>query len=359
MTGASEDLQTSGPTPAESVPEQQDIEQPVLVKPKGLVAVVLLLFVATAGAAVLYPTAVPGGNGASLQLTSWRPPAAAVDAINARRAARVRVDFPSDPAGIALADKIADQMRTYLAAEQELGYHGVRANPQARQQLGSLEEGLRTFALRHGNAAFRALVTKEAAAAGRQSAAAVVEVLGAGGSLGAAQPNAPTLPEVTKLDALMPGVRKPLSRIGLERHVVNGALDPAAQLVVEALVEQRWRVFAARLPPPLPQRDTEVERLLLAFRIEADPGLSTARKLELIDQLAGEDATYPATFVTAVLLAREGRYRAARTLFLRSAEAGQLARRSRANARWCRKRGQTENAPASARSPVAAQPPPR
>ncbi len=136
----------------------------------------------------------------------------------------------------------------------------------------------------------------------------------------------------------MPGLLRTLSRIGLERHVGAHGLDPAAQLVIEALIEQRIYELTRRLPGPRPELDSELLRTLTAFRVEAHQGLPLARKLALLDELSELDATYPTTFVSATLLARAGRLRAAQTRFLLAAKAGQSPGQARANARWCRDR---------------------
>jgi hypothetical protein len=108
--------------------------------------------------------------------------------------------------------------------------------------------------------------------------------------------------------------------------------------MIEATAEQRLLLLGQRLPPPVPELSTELRHLLLRFRVEAYEGLALSRKLELIEVLREQTPSYPATYVTAVLLAREGRMRAAGGQFLLAAERGQFPGLARSNARWCRKR---------------------
>ena len=324
---------SSAPPP--TIDTELDIEQPVLVKPKGLVGVILLLMVLTATLAIVRPSNLRPGAAASLALSTWQPDVQVIASIQRRRALRVKDRLPTTPDGIRQAKQIVTSMRAYLLDESRLGYEGVRADPQARVRLGKLEEAIRGFALAHGNAAFRALAIAESQQGGELAERALVAATAARQPIGANRGN-PNLPAIAALEAHMPGLSGALARAGVQRFVHGERLVPAARLLIEALIEQRWMVFAQRLPPPPPQRDSDMRRLLLAYRIEAHPGLSTRRKLQLMDELSALDATYPAHYVTAVLLARERRYRAARTLFLRAATAGQLPEQARANASWCR-----------------------
>jgi hypothetical protein len=301
-----------------------------------------LLLVATAAAAIVAPAPLKAGRGASLALTTWRPDADLLAAMMQRRDATIASALPKGRAAEKQSAAIVAMMRVYLADEVRLGYHGVRADPTARTTLGTLEEAIRAYALQHGNEAFRALAATQSKVSGGLVAAALAVVMSDGSTIERALRRKPMHPSVAAVEQNMPGLALPLARIGIARQWRGNQLDPAARLLVEALVTQRWMVFAQRLPPPLPQVDSDTDRLLLAFKVEAHARLSTQRKLELLETLSEMDATYPTLYVTGVLLAREGRYVAARQLFLQAAAVGQQRRQARANARWCRDRAKRQ-----------------
>lgn len=330
--------QQAAATDASPQPDRgEELVQPVLVPPAGLVPFVLALMIVAALLALASPGSLQPIVRADLSLDHWQLDAEQVAAIAAKRAKRVQTDLPRDDAARDEGKAIVTAMRRYLADEERLGYHGARSDPEARQRLGLLEEQIRGFALRHGNAAFTALATAEAHAAGQTAARAVLAAASARRMLledGAVV----AIAEVQALEQQVPGMTRALARTGITTQVRDGTLHEAARLAMEALIEQRWLVFGHRLPPPPPQVDSQLHWLLLAFRIEAHQGLATRRKLALVDEMSALDATYPAFYTTAVLLAREGRFRAARTLFLRAADAGQYRRRAMANAAWCRRR---------------------
>lgn len=322
--------------------EPADIEQPVLVAPRGLVPVVLAVMTTIGVTAVLAPAQLQPSVRPSLRLDSWRPSDARLDAIQARRsklAADATAAESSPPSARSSAQKLlGDGLALFLAAEKRLGYQGLREDPAARRQLAELEERLRLFGLQYGTEGVRSWAVMTAQRVAVMARTATQDLVVARTTLAQADQGASTRPAIAGLEAAMPGLLRTLSRIGLERHVGAHGLDPAAQLVIEALIEQRIYELTRRLPGPRPELDSELLRTLTAFRVEAHQGLPLARKLALLDELSELDATYPTTFVSATLLARAGRLRAAQTRFLLAAKAGQSPGQARANAHWCRDR---------------------
>ncbi len=334
--------EASGPadpgTPPAGAPEANDeLEQPVLVPPRGLVPVILVVLTAVAALAITAPADIRPTARASLRLVSWRPTPARLAAIDASRAAAVAPGGePALPADLVAA--LRDQLRATLLDEARIGYQQVRADPRSRATLGRFEEALRHLGLTRGKDALHAFAIGYAREVGGAARTAYQDAVGRGLSLAAASQGKPPPKSLLTLENLAPGVGRTLSRVGLEEHVGPDGLDPAAQLVIEALVEQGVYELARRLPGDAPQLSSELYRLLLAFRVEAHAGLPLARKLALLEELSGLDPTYPALYTTAGLLARGGRLRAARDTFLRAAAAGQFREQAMANARWCRER---------------------
>jgi len=310
--------------------------QPVLVPPRGLVATILVIMGALAVWTVLNPTPLKPVRKPSLRLDSWRPSPAALQRLQVRRQALLNKGAATSPAAKKLAAAIAIRLPAYFTLEKQLGVEGAKASPRARRRLAEIEELVRGYALAYGNEALEALALLLARHVGSKVEAGLVFAVSNGTTLAALAQAATPVAAVAEIESAAPGSARAIGRAGLDSCVRGQRVDPACTLVIQSLIQLRILGFARRVPPPRPAIATESLRLLLAYRIEAHTGLSSSRKLQLLDTLAADDATYPATYVRAVLLARAGKYRAAAVHFDKAAKKGQNPRAARANARWCR-----------------------
>jgi len=230
-----------------------------------------------------------------------------------------------------------DGLRALMAAEVRLGLEGARSDAAARRARGQLEEQVRNHVLAYGNDAMRAMATRYAGDVRLALERALVAAVRRGGSLGAPSEDADARARLDELERVAPGGARAFASVGVERFLAGDRLLAAAGLVVEAVAEQRVLGLAQRVPPPRPTLDSDVQRLVDRFRVEAHAGLDLKRRLALLEKLAASDPTYPERYVTAVLLARDGRHRAAVGAFHAAALAGQSPRLARANARWSRR----------------------
>ena len=287
---------------------EDELVEAVLVPPRGLVATILVMMTLVATAAVLRPKPSAAPPQPDLALTFWTEGASELHQRRERSAAA-----PSPG-----ADEIDAALGVWLAREATEGMNALAARPDARRQLAALEERVRAYGLKHGSGALK----KAAQRWSRRVRAAVERDL-----LG-------SKPSATA--KLAPGLLPRLRRSGVLRWRQGARLHPAAALVIEALAESRYLQLARRMPTPRPALSSRMQRLLKRFQVEAHGGLSLQRKLNVAEELAQLDPAWPQTYVTAVLLARAGRYQAAEAWFERSAGARQQASRARNTARWCR-----------------------
>lgn len=309
-----------------AVASEAELVQPVLVPPRGLVAATLAALVATAAVAIAVAPPVQPAVRADLRLDSWRPDDRQFAEIARRQDQWAAVvDRLPAPATAAMAEVVH-----WLAAESDLGAQGVRSDPAARATLGRAEEGLRTLAIQQGADAVRGL----AVLWGRQVTAAFAHTARAAAERGVSVRDVLDTPDGAALQRVAPGLGRLLAQTGLERLRAGPNLDPAADLVVQALAQARFLQFAVRVPDP-PQLDAELQALLLRFRIEAHEGLRVERKLALLQALAAADPTYPDHLVAGVLWAREGHCDRALPAFAKAVALGQDKARAAANFAWC------------------------
>lgn len=309
----------------ESPPE---LIEPVLVPPRGLVPTVVALLLATAFASVWFAPPLRGTLQPSLRLDLWRQ-SVDLEQLRARDDALLRV-----PRDRATEHELLQRFRSYLHDEARLGADAVAEQPQAREVLGDVEERVRSLVAARGQDALRALAVsygREVRAAletalreARQNHQSLADFLRAGQARSARD-----------LQDLAGGLGLALAGTGLEAYLQGATLLPAAGQVVEALAQTRILHLGQRIPtgpPPLP---SDAQLLVLRFRIEAHEGLSTERKLRLLDELAVADPGAPLEYLRAVLLARAGQWRPAQASFVQAAARGQLPELARVNARWC------------------------
>ncbi len=285
-------------------------EEPVLIPPRGLVAVLLLALAFVAVAGVRWPFAVRGDSAPDMTLQSWR------DGVEERTAwrdgtLRQHPQLPEEAT-------IVTGFEAWLDREAALG-EGVAEDADARRLRGQAEEQLRLLGLRAGSGAVMA-------AALRFGVATRSRLEGRGAQEDSADPPAG-------------GLGATIRRAGLDRQRESGlggaAWEPAIALLVEALAAERYLELALRLPPPRPELPTPWRRAWLAARVErSGAGLGLERRLALLDELVELDPSYPRSFATGVILAQEGRWRAARAAFVAAAIAGERPDAARANARW-------------------------
>ncbi|MBM4346490.1 MAG: hypothetical protein FJ100_24200, partial [Deltaproteobacteria bacterium] len=242
MTGSAPPADPDPATDAtEGVPVQGDegpaaattaeLEQPVLVPPRGLVAATLAALVATAALAIALAPPVEPKVHADLRLDGWRLDDRQLSEIVRRQdqwaAAAARLPLPSTA--------VMDDIVQWLAAEANLGAEGVKGDPTARATLGRAEEGLRTLALHKGPDAVRGL----AVVWGRQVAAAFTQTARAAAERGLSVREILDTAEGAALHRAAPGLGRLLAQTGLERLRSGPNLDPAADLVVQALAQAR------------------------------------------------------------------------------------------------------------------------
>lgn len=330
------------PAPAESAPaasasasapaavaDEDGLEEPVLVVPRGLVWVTLAALTLTAALSVVYaPAALPSSE-ASLELHFWPGQPWELAEMRARIDALVK-RYP--PLG-AEEDALRGELTQWLAREAELGALAAEHDLAARQLLATAEERVRKLVLARGQDALQAIAARYAL-----EVRTLLETTLA--QLPQAQRNLNHLagdPRGQALHTLAPGLLSALGGTGIERLMVGKTLAPAGQLVVEALATQRMLDLGARLPdrPALP---TDVQALLLRWRVEAHEGLPAERRAQLLHQLAAMDPGYPADFTAGVIAARADDCATAVKAWQRAAARRQETARAKANLRWCNKR---------------------
>lgn len=310
---------------------EDGLQEPVLLPPRGLVAVTLAVLLLTAAASILLAPPVRPAPQLSLSLETWRGSEAERDAMVSQgdallRAARAQLATP-------LARTVRAQISAWLRREQGLSQEAAAADPEVRRALGTVEESVRTLYLTQGADAVRALAVglgrEVRAALGRAVAAATARHQ----SLTRLLSEEPLAPEAKTLLDLAGGLGQSAAAAGIGHR---GTLDAEEGLVVEALTQQRIYALGVRCPGPAPELPSDLGRLLLRFRVESPEIPDLSRKFELLRALETEDPTYPSDYTRGVLLTRAQRCDLAIPVFLRAAREGQSPRQARANAQWCR-----------------------
>lgn len=299
----------------------------VLVPPSGLVPAILLALLLVAAAAVKWPFALAGEGRPDLTLDSWREPAAELWQ-QSERALEARPERPEEA-------EIRDGLVAWLALEATRGV-AVADDADARRLRGRVEEQVRGLGLRGGNDAVVAMAQRY----GRAVALAAQDALAAGRDAGAPVHDLPaTVPARAALDRIAPGVSSLLDRAALGRELLpDGRLPPEALGVLASLAARRALEMGTRLPAPRPEPGSKASRAWLAFRVERGMGVPMPRRLDLLDELAELDPSYPRSFATGVILTEARKFRAARAAFLAAATVGERPDAARANARYCRRR---------------------
>lgn len=317
-------------------PEESPLTEPVLLPPRGLWAVAVVAFVLTAVAGILWAPPLRPRLQPNLTLDTWHD----VDLAAMRQAddALLRLTAVS-PEQQALERTIQAQFKLYLQREAALS--GQTADDAAaRMALGAVEESVRTLVQRFGADALRRLAVQF----GRDVHAALAASLLAAHA--AHQPFAvhlqaqPLPADVSALTELAGALGATLERIGIDRQVHDGKLDPVAGQVIETIAQVRFLQLGARVPGGAPQVASSGWFLVQHFRVEAHAGLDLERRLALLDELATHDPAYPGDYARGVLLAREEQFDKAIPWFERASRHGPFARQARDNARWCRERAQ-------------------
>lgn len=339
-------LPEAQPIESVSVPGEQpaeaDLIEPVLLPPRGLVAVTIAALLATAAVAVLLAPPVRAAGHASLALDTWRGTDDERAAMRAHDDALLRPQVAA-PVQAAQA-KVLRLLTAWLQAERVHGAD-VDETAQARALLGEAEEQARTLALLAGKDALRMVAVQF----GRQVRAAVEAAVQSARardlSLQEFLVLAPAPPESVKLADLAGALGTALAAAGIDawgrpsaEAGPGGALDPAAALVIEALAAQRVLALGVRLPDGAPELPQDAALLLLRFKVEAHEGLALARKLALLEDLETADPAYPSAYTTAALLGRAQRFRECGAWFQRAATLGQRPQQARVNAQWCGER---------------------
>lgn len=308
--------------------------EPVLLPPRGLWAVALALFVASAVAAILWAPSLKPRLRPSLTLETWRD----VDVAALRQPDDALLNHPPLSAEqVALEAAIQEQFRAYLRLEAALAGHAAD-DAAARQALGAVEESVRTLVQRWGIDALRRLAVQF----GRDVHLAVEKSILA--ARAQHQPFAqhlamqPLPADVSALTALAGALGSTLERTGIDHQVRDGKLDPAAGQVIETIAQARFFQLGARIATGAPQLPSAAWFLVQHFRVEAHAGLDLPRRLALLDELATTDPAYPGDYARGVILAREEEFAKAAPFFERASKHGPLAKQARDNARWCRER---------------------
>ena len=304
---------------------QQPLVEPVLVPPRGLVAVTLALLATTAVAAVLVAPPAQETVVPSLALQLWAADARELAEMR-QRDSRLMATHPALPQEAMLRRDWA----RWLALEAELGSLEVQGSAEARLLLGDLQERCRQLAAEKGSDALGALAARWGSdvqlafgivvAASQKRTARVAAMLGD--------------PAAKSLQELAPGLGQTLADMGIDQ-LYGGPWEPAAAQVVRAMAAARVLQLGVRLPQP-PQLPLDSEALLLRYRVEAHQGLAVERKLQLLATLEQLEPTYPAAFVRGVLLARANDCRHALPAFRLAEARSQHPKIARANAAWCR-----------------------
>lgn len=303
-----------------------ELEQPVLVPPSGLVWVTLAALSLSAAGAILFAPPVVAVDPPSLQLQTWQSDEAELSDMRQRIQALLR----RYPQAEAQEQALRGEFAVWLAQEATQGQLGVEHDFAARLHLARAEEQARQLVLSKGPDALQAA----AARFGLQVREALEELLRSmpAGHAGLASVDKDIPPN--RLDQIAPGMRAALTGTGIERHMRGGALEPAARLVVEALASQRILSLGSRVTPR-PALPSDVQGLLLRWRVEAHEGLTAERRAQLLAQLEAADPGYPIDFTAGVWAAREGDCQAAVAAWQRSLARRQMPARARANIRWC------------------------
>lgn len=317
--------------PGEAPPPEggEGLEEPVLLVPRGLVWVTLAALTLTAALSIVYAPAALPSEKPSLDLNLWPGQPWELAEMRARTAALVK-RYPAqatDEAGL------RHDLVQWLARDAEQGSLAAEHDFAARQVLASAEERVRKLVLASGEDTFQAAAARYGMEVRERLEIALAQLPEAdrdlhhlaGDSRGAA------------VESLAPGLLGALRATGIHRLMVGKSLTSAGQLVVEALATQRMLDLGARLSPR-PVLPTDVQALLLRWRVEAHEGLLPERRVQLLAQLAEMDPSYPADFTAGVLAARADDCASAVQAWRRAAARRQEVARTRANLRWCSQR---------------------
>lgn len=339
-TGAVEPLATARAQSADATPADaaqtatsDGLIEPALIPPRGLVATTLALLVVTCALAIAVAPGVKRELQPQLQLTFWHSDDRELDEI-VRRDDRLLAADAKRQTDLARTQEagLRKNVTQWLALEAQMGTLQVQHDGQARQILGQIEETVRTIGELHGVQAVQAMAVRW----GRDVAHIFGQVVAGARQRQMQVGDEMVDPPAVALQALAPGLIKLLADSGLAAHGQGQGqgLTVAAQLVVQALAQSRFLQFAVRVPQA-PHLATDLQALLLRFRIEAHAGLRVERKLELIQTMVAADPTYPASFVAGVLWAREGRCDRAAPAFAQAIQRGENLRLAQANLAWC------------------------
>ncbi len=313
-------------------------EEPVLLPPRGLVAALLVVLLATVGLAVLRAPAAQDTTTPSLQLTTWLGTDAEMQAILERDDALLKHTLAMPTDAQAHVAQVRKMLNEYLLLENQWGAQDLAYVPQAREKLGDLEEAVRALVLQRGPDALRGL----AVAYGRDVTQAFEKVLNMAAArridLTALLQEQPLPEPVSQLTAVAGGIGRALAPAQLSDQMAQGHLRLPAALAIQALAQQRVFQLGVRIPQGGPQLPSDAHLLLLRFRVEAYEGTDLPRKFQLLREIDAIDPSYPGTYVGAVLLARAGQFRDAQSRFMLAAARGQGGKLARANARWCQEK---------------------
>lgn len=344
---------TTQPPPAADSPADEvvpsshdDIEEPVLLPPRGLWAVALALFAIAAAAGVLWSPPARTPVRPSLALHFWQE--ADLAQMRARDEGLLRQ--PPSTSVQALEASIVSGFSNYLGRESRLAAD-VDQDPEARKVLGQVEEDVRRLVEVGGIDALQRLAVRFGREVAQKMQATVLAAHAAERSVDTHLHTVPMPADVSAVEATAGTLGRVLARSGVGRDVRSGVLDPASVQLIEAIAQARFLQLAARVPGDPPQLPSDTWLLIQRFRVEAHQGIGLARRLELLGTLEKSDPAYPSDFVRGVLLAREERFADAHAAFQRASKNGNLAKQARDNARWCLQRLSQRQTPASTSLP--------
>jgi hypothetical protein len=307
--------------------------EPVLQAPRGLTAAWLAALAIGAGLSLWlgWPTEQPLQP--QLQLEFWRGTPLEIEDMRTRDDALLRA--MQQPALVQVEREWRLGVERWWADGRRLGEEAAASDPEFTKRKADLQslaagvvakagpDGLRWIAVRHGRSVRERFEHGlRAAQARREGIAAYVR-------------HRPMSAEVAELQRTAGPLTEALAAAGLGRFLRDGQLDPAAARVVEAYAARQLLAFASQAPGPPVDLPTDVTMLLTRFEVEAHPGLSLPQKFAKLEQVSREDASYPAAFVSAVLLARAGRCAQAVPLFQMAVKEDQERERAAVNAKWC------------------------